>query len=81
MLMIKGTVLLKLKKVALAQAPTGQLRFEFNCLAPVKLGSVSDPHMLNAGPDPRLWLNTDPRFGSQYLILFNLKNIFNCSLF
>jgi len=44
--------------------------------------SVSDPHTLNADPDPGLWLNTDPGSGSripnqdpesQYQILIKSK--------
>jgi len=40
--------------------------------------SVSDPHTLNADPDPGLWLNTDPRSGSRTPILIpnQAKKIF-----
>jgi len=41
--------------------------------------SVSDPHTLNADPDPGLRLNADP--GSQYIILLNLKKIFLNAVF
>jgi len=30
----------------------------------ITTGSVSDPHTLNADPDPGFWLNTDPGSGS-----------------